>query len=195
MNLNRTVLLLMTVLIVSGCATAPPGPRVAVMPGPGKPFDQFQADDYYCRRWAEQQTGIAPSDAANQRVATGAALGTLMGAGLGAAIGAASGNAGLGAGIGAASGLVGGAAMSSGSAAAAGEDAQRRYDIAYQQCMYARGNDVPGMHRSVPPPPPPGYSQPPSGYNSQPEDYPGSYQDYPPQGSYPDYPPQQSPRY
>jgi len=44
---------------------------------------------------------------------------------------------------------------------------QRRYDNAYMQCMYAKGNQVPGVggpyRRAVPPPPPPpGYSSPPS---------------------------------
>jgi hypothetical protein len=38
-------------------------------------------------------------------------------------------------------------------------EAQRRYDIAYQQCMYARGNVVPGYaypgHYYPPPPPAP----------------------------------------
>ena len=49
---------------------------------------------------------------------------------------------------------------------------QRRYDIAYQQCMYARGNDLPGIPRSsgatgVPshrvPAPPPSAGTPPLG--------------------------------
>jgi hypothetical protein len=33
---------------------------------------------------------------------------------------------------------------------------QRRYDIAYQQCMYAKGNQIPGYvtPRYTPPPPP-----------------------------------------
>jgi hypothetical protein len=69
--------------------------------------------------------------------------GTLIGAGLGAAIGAAGGNAGLGAGIGAASGLLIGSSAGTESARATGYDAQRRYDVAYQQCMYAKGNQIP----------------------------------------------------
>ena len=44
---------------------------------------------------------------------------------------------------------------------------QRRYDIAYMQCMYARGNQIPGVSQTYtgtvpPPPPPPGYTSPPS---------------------------------
>jgi hypothetical protein len=42
-------------------------------------------------------------------------------------------------------------------AAQAQQTLQQRYDIAYTQCMYARGNQVPGYGAasSVPPPPPP----------------------------------------
>ncbi len=102
-----------------------------------------------------------PSDTVNRNLAGGAAIGTLMGAGLGAAIGAASGNAGTGLAIGAASGLIGGTALASGPAYASGWEVQRRYDNAYQQCMYAKGNQIPGVVPAprraywVPPPPPP----------------------------------------
>src|SRR5262245_39049788 len=51
---------------LSGCVTAPAGPSVAAMPGEGKNFDTFQSDDANCRQYAAQQTGIAPTDAANQ---------------------------------------------------------------------------------------------------------------------------------
>jgi len=135
-----------------------------VLPAPGKSFEVFQSEDLACRQWAEFQTGAPPTDTVNQNLAGGAAIGTLMGAGLGAAIGAASGNAGAGAAIGAGSGLIGGAAVASGPAYAAGWEVQRRYDIAYQQCMYAKGNQIPGLVRPsrrpywVPPPPPPGFT-------------------------------------
>src|SRR6266481_941795 len=36
----------------------------------------------------------------------------------------------------------------------AGFSLQRRYDIAYAECMYSRGNQVPGFQRSAAPPPP-----------------------------------------
>jgi uncharacterized membrane protein len=96
-----------------------------VLPPPGKSFEAFQADDSACRQWAAHQTGLPPGETINQNLAAGAAVGTLMGAGLGAAIGAASGNAGTGAAIGAASGLIGGTAVASGPAYAAGWEAQR----------------------------------------------------------------------
>jgi len=138
----------------------PTGPTITVLPGPGKPFEVFQADDYACRQWAVQQIGGAsPSETANQNLATGAVLGTLLGAGIGAAIGSASGQMGAGAAIGAGAGLLGGTAMASGPASYSGYELQRRYDIAYQQCMYAKGNQVPGVRPARaygPPPPPPG---------------------------------------
>jgi hypothetical protein len=173
-------LLFLAVAVMSGCATMPTGPSVTVFPGSGKSFETFQSDDFVCRQWANQQIGISPNDAVNQNLAGGAALGTLIGAGLGAAIGAAYGNPWAGAAIGGASGLVGGTAMSTGPAYAAGSEAQRRYDIAYQQCMYAKGNQVPGVVRpyrqTVPPPPPPPGSRapvppPPGSYPPVPPDY------------------------
>jgi hypothetical protein len=146
-------------LLIGGCATFPSGPSVLVLPAPGKPFDVFQAEDAACRAWASQQAGMDPQQAYNQNTAAGAVAGTLIGAGLGAAIGAATGNPGAGAAIGAGSGLATGTIAGSGSGQAAGYEAQRRYDIAYQQCMYAKGNQIPGMaqssQRSYPPPPPP----------------------------------------
>jgi outer membrane lipoprotein SlyB len=101
---------------------------------------------------------VAPNEAANNTLISGAAIGTLAGAALGAAIGAASGHAGAGAAVGAGSGLVAGTAIASGPAYATGWELQRRYDIAYQQCMYANGNQISGYgrpsRRAIPPPPP-----------------------------------------
>ena len=107
--------------LLTGCTTMPDGPSVMVLPGTGKSFDQFRADEQECRGYAQSQVG------------TGS----------------------------------GGLAGSSGA-----HGAQRRYDFAYQQCMYAKGHKVP-MSRaeaerysaskgaSTPPPPPPG--KPPAG--------------------------------
>ena len=88
-------------------------------------------------------------------------MGTLLGAGLGAAIGAATGNPGVGAAIGAGSGLMLGTAGGANAGQLSGREAQQRYDIAYQQCMYAKGNQLPGTTvtrtrriRTIPPPPP-----------------------------------------
>ena len=173
MNLKGSLLLLLTVVVLSACATIPAGPSVMVWPGPGKPFEVFQSEDAVCRQWASQQVGAQPGESANKTLVSGAAVGTILGAGLGAAIGAATGQFGAGLAIGAASGAIGGTAVASGPASGARWEVQRRYDNAYMQCMYAKGNQVPGgvrsLRRAVPPPPPP----PPSAYPPPPPPPPG----------------------
>lgn len=165
MELKRGLVLCLAAAVLGGCATIPAGPSVMVLPKPGKSFEAFQSDDAFCRQWAMQQIQVPPNETVNKNLASGAAIGTAMGAGLGAAIGAASGKPATGAAIGAASGLVTGTAVASGQAHAAGWEAQRRYDNAYQQCMHAKGNQIPGSavtppkrSRWIPPPPPPGYT-------------------------------------
>lgn len=160
MNWQRYLLVFFVLVVLGGCATMPTGPTVMVMPGPGKPFEVFATDDSICRQWALRQIGGAsPSETANQNLASGAVIGTLVGAGLGAAIGAATGDVGAGAAIGAGAGLLGGTAMATNPAYASGWELQRQYDIAYQQCMYAKGNQIPGVVsrrvQAYPPPPPP----------------------------------------
>jgi hypothetical protein len=165
MKTKVIILILLPFMALGGCATMPTGPSVQVMPGPGKTFDQFQADDAVCRQWAGQQIGQSPQETMNQNTATGAAVGTAAGAVLGAIVGSASGQAGSGAAIGAGSGLLVGTAAGASAGQAYGMEAQRRYDIAYQQCMAAKGDLVPGMapgpaapvaEAAPPPPPPPG---------------------------------------
>ncbi|HLY97035.1 MAG: hypothetical protein ACM3W8_03715 [Sideroxydans sp.] len=138
-------------IILSGCATAPTGPRVAVMPAPGKPFEVFVAEDNLCRRYAEQSIGQSRNKAAAENFAGAAAVGTAVGA----AAGSLSGGEGS-TGGGAATGLVVGSMIGAGESANASGDAQRRYDIAYEQCMYAKGNQIPGapQPRYYPPPRP-----------------------------------------
>ena len=174
MKLKGRFLLLLAVVTLSACATIPTGPSVMVWPGPGKPFEVFQSDDTICRQWANQQAG-APSESANRTLASGAAVGMMLGAGLGAAFAAPSGHVGAGVGFGAATGAIMGAAAASGPAYGAQGEIQRRYDHAYMQCMYARGNQVPNAARPPrravppPPPPPPGYTPPPpSAYSPSP---------------------------
>lgn len=150
-------------LLLGACATVPAGPSVMALPGTGESFEQFQADDLACRQWASQQTGTTPERASGLSTAEGAGLGTLIGAGLGAAIGAVAGHPGLGAAVGAGGGLLTGTAVGAGAGQEAGYQVQHRYDNAYEQCMYAKGNRVPavaprGPAAIMPPPPPP--SQP-----------------------------------
>ena len=155
-------LLLVAVPLLGACATVPTGPTVMVMPGSGKPFEVFQVDDDACRQWAFRQSGAQPGDTSTRDTLSGATIGTLLGGALGAAIGAAAGNPGIGAAVGAGSGLVLGTAGGASAGNQAGMSSQRRYDMAYQQCMYAKGNQVPTLAQSAPrpsmysaPPPPP----------------------------------------
>jgi len=172
---KKGIFAFLVLVTVGGCATLPTGPSVMVLPPANKPFEQFQAEDAICRQWAEQRIGLSPQQTANQNTAAGVIGGTLIGAGLGAAIGAATGGAGagIGAAIGAGSGLLIGTAAGANAGQYYGWQAQQRYDMAYQQCMYANGNLIPGVvtrtrnvQRVPPPPPPPGYGsapQPPPG--------------------------------
>jgi uncharacterized protein YcfJ len=156
-------------LMLSACAHEPMGPRVAVMPGQNKPFEVFQQDQSVCQAYANQQVGGEARDANNRAVGS-AVLGTLLGAGLGAAVGG-----GRGAAIGAGAGAVAGTAYGANGSAYEQGGIQRQYDIAYSQCMYSRGNQVPGYGggpRAYGPPPAPGYAPPP-GYGPPPPPPPG----------------------
>ena len=137
-------------LFLGACAHEPLGPRVAVMPGQGKPFEVFQQDQAMCESYANQQVG-GQARAANDRAVGAAVLGTVLGAGLGAAAGG-----GQGAAIGAGAGALAGTAYGANGSQYEQGGIQRQYDIAYSQCMYAKGNSVPGMWTGAPPPPPPG---------------------------------------
>jgi hypothetical protein len=166
--MRSVVAVIAVATLVAGCATVPSGPSVMVLPGNGKGFDQFQADDALCRQWAAQQTGLAPQQAAVGNTVGGAVVGTALGAALGAAIGAAAGSPGTGAAVGAGAGLLGGTAVGAGAGQSTGASLQRRYDMTYMQCMYAKGNQVPMARGSqppysapAPPPPPPARDLPP----------------------------------
>jgi hypothetical protein len=150
MKKMRGFFLFLVFMAMVGCATVPQGPSVMVLPGPGKSFEQFQMEDAYCKQWASQQTGLTSQQAVNKDTLTGAGVGTLIGAGLGAAIGATAGDPGMGAAIGAGSGLLGGTLLGASEGQASGAEVQNRYNIAYQQCMYAKGNQVHGMVQSNP---------------------------------------------
>lgn len=162
---------LCAVLLLAGCTTIPSGPGVLVLPGTGKNFEEFKANDLECRHFAASQIGgESPNDAIASDGVKSAAVGTAVGALAGAMVGG-----GRGAGAGAGAGLVIGGLAGSGSGQSSGRSLQQRYDFAYQQCMYARGNKVPVSGRFdsapaqsrapapayAPPPPPPGHGVPP----------------------------------
>jgi uncharacterized protein YcfJ len=145
-------------MLLEGCAATPMGPTVAVMPSPNKPFQAFQEDQAYCKQFAEQQVA-GQAENQNQRAVGVAVVGTVLGAGLGAAVGG-----GRGAGIGAASGALVGTGIGAGNSQGGQFTIQQQYDNAFSQCMYAKGNQVPGFQpvAFAPPPPPPPPPGPPS---------------------------------
>ena len=129
-----------TILMV-GCATTPVGPSLTVMPAPGKPFDVFKNDDKECRDYAQNSLNTTADEIAAKNTAKTAVIGAALGAVAGAV---ANGGSSKNVGTGAAVGLLGGAAMGATGGNDASKEVQRRYDIAYQQCMYSKGNQVPG---------------------------------------------------
>lgn len=158
--MRYAILALTSLAVLAGCAaTMPNGPSVAVMPAPGKPFEVFVAEERECRQYAQQSIGMSVSQASTEAEVKSIVAGAAIGATAGAL-----GGGHQGAGTGAAIGMLGGAAIGSDQASYSGYEAQRRYDIAYQQCMYAKGNQLPQYQyqpRMI-------YSQPPAQYDYAP---------------------------
>src|SRR5208282_2871650 len=162
--LKFLLLVLPVLLTVSACTTMPSGPSMLTLPGSGKSFDQFRADDLDCRQYANLQVGgTTPNQAAADSGVKSALVGTAIGAAAGAAF-----NGGSGAAVGAGAGLLVGALAGTAAADNSSYALQQRYDFAYIQCMYAKGNKVPVSGRTItqspqptpapsnyPPPPPP----------------------------------------
>ena len=163
MRARSTFLPLAAALALAGCVAMPTGPAVMAMPGTSKSFDQFRADDLSCRQYAQSFLGPGAEQAPANAAAANAVGGTVLGAATGAAIGAASGQAGHGAAIGGGLGLLFGSMAGANAANYSYYGMQRRYDAAYLQCMYARGNQVPAGPRYGPRPYGPYYGPPPAG--------------------------------
>jgi hypothetical protein len=140
----------------------PKAPSVVAQPGNNKSFEKFKADDYACHQLAQQSVG-GSAERANNYAASNAIAGTAIGAAAGAIIGSASGNAGPGAAIGAGTGLLVGSAAGSNVYGADYYQLQRRYDGAYMQCMYAKGNQIPVRGPARYRAPPVYYGPPPAG--------------------------------
>lgn len=165
-------------VLLGGCASVPTGPSLPALPGTGRSFSDFRADDAQCRQYANQQIGGLANDAGVRSAVVGTAVGAVAGAAIGGH---------QGAGVGAGAGLLVGSMAGSESARSSSIGSQRQYDDAYIQCMYARGHKVPvsaSFARSLtqspssvptstanipppppnlpPPPPPPDYVSPPS---------------------------------
>lgn len=171
MKALRVSFALSGLLLLGACASAPSGPTVMALPGSGKNFEQFRFDDAECRAFAQSQIGGTAGDAGVRSAAIGTAVGAVAGAAIGGRDAA---------GVGAGTGLVVGSLAGSGAAQSSSYGMQRRYDNAYIQCMYAKGDKVPvsgalarpqapapaqpapsaGSYAPPPPPPPPGYAPP-----------------------------------
>lgn len=170
----KNVRLLLALLpVITGCVHIPPGPSVAVMPGAGKPFELFVHEDQGCQEFARYQAGGTTQKAVEDSMVESTVAGTIIGAAAGTAIGAIAGDPGAGAIIGAGAGLLEGTAIGASAGYHSSWATQRRYDIAYQQCMYAKGNQIPGATLAYapamyPPPPAPPLAQP---NNSKPPKY------------------------
>ena len=189
---SRWMGMLMLMPLLGACATVPTGPGVMVLPGAGRSLEQFHADDVVCRQWGFQSIGMTtPGQAIASSGVTSAAVGTAVGAAAGAALGAAAGNPALGAAAGAGGGLLLGSASGVGAAQYSGQEAQWRYDMAYMQCMYARGNQIPGSqgsYRALPTLPASSPASPPAATS------PGSGSIRPPPPGSPPPPPPSAPR-
>ncbi len=136
---TRAILSVAALLALAACAGVPTGPNVMALPGTGSTFEQFRHDDMMCRDFAFQQIGgRSHEQVAGGAAVSHAAVGTAIGAVAGAAIGGQ-----RGAGVGAGTGLIVGSASGAEASRAAVYGSQRQYDIAYVQCMYAKGHRVP----------------------------------------------------
>ena len=194
--------------LLAGCVSVPTGPSTLALPGTQRSFDEFQRDDGGCRQYAFDAIGgataaNAQTDSAARSLLAGAAIGAMIGGAAGGGHGAA-----VGAGVGGAAGSLAGLGASEYS----GSEAQRRYDNAYTQCMYAKGHRVavsgygPGVRRAYyyprygyygappayyyPPPPPGGTGYyapppPPAAGSAPPPPPPGAAPPPPPPGSAP----------
>ncbi len=126
-------------VLLAGCATAPTGPSVLVLPGTGKSFDQFNRDEVYCRDYAMRGLdGQSPRKVSTDSTVATAAAGTVIGAVAGAALGGQDGAA-----VGAGTGLLFGSMAGSESGRYERSTSQTRYDNSYIQCMYGLGHRVP----------------------------------------------------
>lgn len=168
---SKSSMALTGLLALAGCVSVPSGPTVAVMPGQGKSLDQFRGDASVCQQYA--YAAIAgPTQAAQDYAGANAVGGAALGAAVGALLGAATGQAGTGAAWGAGTGLLVGGAGAGNVGAASSYTLQRQFDIAYMQCMYSHGNQIPArvVHRGSPPVSvaPSTYAPPPARYNVPP---------------------------
>ena len=152
----RSIALCSTTLLLAACAGTPMGPTVRALPPQGKPFEQFQMEQYSCKQYADDQVR-GQAESANTKGLIEGIAGTALGAGLGAAVGG-----GRGAAIGAGAGAVAGTAVGASTSSHEQGGIQGQYNNAYVQCMVAKGNQVERPVVYAPPPPTVVYQQPPT---------------------------------
>ncbi len=134
-------LTLLAIGLLTACVSAPTGPTITIMPREGKSFEEFKKEDEECRAFAAKAVREGNTAALKE-----GAISTATGAAIGAAAGALyQGGSSSNVGTGAAIGMVGGAAVGAMAASSKETQAQTQYNTAYQQCMYTKGNQVPGF--------------------------------------------------
>jgi hypothetical protein len=129
------------IIMLGGCVPAVMAPTVVATPGFGKSPAEFATDQSVCATLADQQLGAA-KNAANNQIFGAALLSAALGGGGTAATGGSNGEVAANA---------AGNALAAGAATAQTAQAtlQRQDDFNYSQCMYAKGDIVPGF---APPP-------------------------------------------
>jgi hypothetical protein len=130
------------IALLAGCAQAPQAPTAQVTPGPGKTDEAFQADMTACKKTASDSVAGQVS-AANTQAVTGAMAGVATAA--------------LTGGVSAITSNMSGTATSAAqtgvqSSAGAQGTIQQQYDVTFNNCMFAAGDNVPGMAPATPPP-------------------------------------------
>ena len=124
-------------VVLAGCVTQrPTGPTVSVMPAPGKPIRRVlwktSSAASMRARWIASESGDTSGNFAGSAVA-GTAIGAVAGKLIGGDQGAS---------VGAGMGFLAGSSQGASQAEYSTRSAQWRYDNAYKQCMYAKGNQA-----------------------------------------------------
>ena len=131
---------LVALALLAGCDTMPVGPTVTALQGADKGFDEFRTDDVDCRQYAYAQVREAMAASADH--ASG-----VMSTAPSSAICVAVGPATDGRGPAVAGPRTGSLIDGTDAAQFAGYGLQQRYNCAYVQCMYIKGDRVPLLAR------------------------------------------------
>ena len=137
---RRISLVALAVALLAGCDTMPERPTVTALQGADKGFDEFRTDDVECRQYAHAQvSGVTPASADHASGVTSTAPSSAICVAVGAAID--------GRGSAAAGSRTGSLIDGTDAAQFVGYGLQQRYNCAYVQCMYLKGDKVPLLAR------------------------------------------------